>query len=100
MKTFNLTLTRKELETIEEALFARSALLYAMGDQIIAQERTNAKEEANGFDNRAYYIEKLAAKVVFPLDQEYIQNYNVKGEKPYVEEPVEKSVFAGGQNVS
>lgn len=100
MKTFSLELTRKELETIEEALFARSALLYAMGDQIIAQDRKDAKEEANGFDNRAYYIEKLAAKIVFPLDHEYIQNYSIKGEKPYVEESVAQSVFAGGQVVS
>ena len=100
MKTYNLSLTRKELETIEEALFARSALLYAIGDQLVASDRQGAKEEANGFDNRAYLIEKLAAKIVFPLDHEYIQNYNVKGEKPYVEESVEESVFAGGQSVS
>jgi hypothetical protein len=100
MKTFNLNLTRKELDTIEEALFARSALLYAMGDQVLAQDRQGAKEEANGFDNRAYFIEKLAAKIVFPLDHEYIQSYNIKGEKPYVEEPVTQSVQSGGQNVS
>ena len=99
MKTFDLNLTRKELEMIEEALFARSALMYAMGDQIISQGRQDSKEEANGFDNRAYEMEKLAAKIIFPLDHEYIQNYNIKGEKPYVEEPVAQSVQSGGQNV-
>lgn len=99
MKTFSLELTRKELETIEEALFARSALLYAIGDQIHAKGTVGSKEEANGFDARAYSIEKLAAKIVFPLDHEYIQNYNVKGEKPYVEELVEESLLKGGQNV-
>lgn len=99
MKTFSLELTRKEIEMIEEALFARSALLYAIGDQIFAQGKPNAKEEANSFDDRAYKIQKLAAKIVFPLDHEYIQNYNIKGEKPYVEEPIKESVLEGGANV-
>ena len=78
IKVYTLELSRKELELLEEALYARSALLVAIGDQFADNKNI---EEANKYDLKADKIEALARKVTMPLDKEYIQNYNVKGGK-------------------
>lgn len=103
MKEYTLHLTKQELEKIEEALYARSSLLYAIGDQLFDKDK---REEANGFDSRARLLEKLAAKVVFPLDQEYIQTFRTtfsestkENNDEQKQESVEESVQQGGSNV-
>lgn len=99
MKEYTLHLTKQELEKIEEALYARSSLLYAIGDQLFDKDK---REEANGFDSRARLLEKLAAKVVFPLDQEYIQTFRTtfkENNNEQKQESVEESVQQGGSNV-
>lgn len=103
IKTYTVELTARDIDLLEEALYARSALLYAMGDQAFSR---NNVQEANGFDARARIIEDLALKVSLPIDKAYIKSYNLvkpkakQGEEQVTNEQIEESVQQGGTLVS
>lgn len=76
-KTYQVILTEEEIMKIEEALYDRASVLYAIADQLLYK---NNKEQSRTMDKRASHLEKLATKIAFPLDEAYIKGYNGKKE--------------------
>lgn len=77
--TYQITLTENEILMVEEALYDRASVLYAIGSQL---EYKGNKAQSQTLDKKASKLEKVASKIAYPLDQEYIRGYN--GTKPNI----------------
>jgi hypothetical protein len=75
VKTYQINLTEEEILRLEEALYDRASVLYAIGSQL---DYKGNKEQSRNLDKKASELEKIATKVAYPIDQEYIKNFNLK----------------------
>jgi hypothetical protein len=75
VKTYQINLTEEEILRLEEALYDRASVLYTIGRQL---DYKGNKEQSRNLDKRASELEKIATKVAYPIDQEYIKNFNLK----------------------
>lgn len=73
VKTYAIELTENQIMQLEETLYDRASVLYAISSQM---EYKGNKEQSRNLDKRASSLEKLASKIAYPLDQEYIKEYN------------------------
>lgn len=73
IKVYDIKLTKDEILTIEEALYDRASVLYAIGDQLL---HAGSNEQSKNLDRRASKLEHIASLVAYPIDQEHIRNYN------------------------
>lgn len=70
---YNIKLTKDEILTVEEALYDRASVLYAIGDQLL---HAGSNEQSKNLDKRASKLEFIASMIAYPIDQEHIKNYN------------------------
>lgn len=70
---YNIKLTKDEILTVEEALYERASVLYAIGDQLL---HAGSNEQSKNLDKRASRLEQIASLIAYPIDQEHIKNYN------------------------
>lgn len=73
VKYYTVRLTEEEIMTVEDALYERASVLYAIGTQLLYKKN---KAQSVVMDNRAKELEKLASKIAYPIDVEYIAKYN------------------------
>jgi len=73
IKYYEVRLTEAEIMRVEVALYDRATILYAIGNRLAYK---GDKEGANGMDKRASDLEKIATKIAYPLDVDYIAKYN------------------------
>ncbi len=70
-KVYAVYLTIQEIMLAEEALFDRSAVLSAIADVNVYQNR---KDKGEALDKKVLRIEKIARKIAQPLDEMYAAN--------------------------
>lgn len=71
-KMIPIFLTYAEMAIVEEALYARASVLYAIADQQIKRENNSG---ALQLDYKATALEKVAGKIGYPLDKQYMDSY-------------------------
>jgi hypothetical protein len=73
VKTYKILLTKDEILKVEEALYDRASVLYAIGSQL---EHAGSNQQSKNIDKRASELEHIASLIAYPIDEEYIRNYN------------------------
>lgn len=73
IKVYEVRLTKEEILKVEEALFERASVLYAIGSQL---EHAGSTEQSRNIDRRASELELLASIISYPIDKEYGEKYN------------------------
>jgi hypothetical protein len=68
IKIYEVRLSKDEILKIEEALFDRASVLYAIGRQL---EHAGSTQQSRNLDKRASELEYLASLVAYPIDEEY-----------------------------